>query len=105
MPNKTFTIQKQDVSVSQNPLNQKKDFVITKRIAKHGNQAIIVIPKILENKESQSQQAAGYSLSLKLENESRTKVRGIAPSLSNQLKPGTIAEIRINILDGDKHGK
>lgn len=26
-----------------------KKFVITKRIAKHGNQAIIVIPKILED--------------------------------------------------------
>jgi antitoxin component of MazEF toxin-antitoxin module len=25
-------------------------FVITKRIAKHGNQAVIVIPKILEDK-------------------------------------------------------
>jgi hypothetical protein len=37
-----------------------------------------------ENKESQSQQAAGYSLSLKLENESRTKVAGITPSLSNK---------------------
>jgi hypothetical protein len=26
-----------------------KQFTVTKRIAKHGNQAIIVIPKILEN--------------------------------------------------------
>jgi len=42
-----------------------KTFTITKRIAKHGNQAIIVIPKILEE----------------------------------QLKPGTIAEININILN------
>lgn len=28
----------------------KDSIVITKRIAKHGNQAIIVIPKILEDK-------------------------------------------------------
>lgn len=27
---------------------EKKQFVITKKIAKHGNQAIIVIPRILE---------------------------------------------------------
>lgn len=27
-----------------------KQFVITKKIAKHGSQAIIVIPRILENK-------------------------------------------------------
>ena len=27
----------------------KKQFTITKKIAKHGNQAIIVIPKILED--------------------------------------------------------
>lgn len=26
-----------------------KQFVITKRIAKHGDQAIIVVPRILEN--------------------------------------------------------
>lgn len=28
--------------------NKNKEFTITKRIAKHGNQAIIVIPKLLE---------------------------------------------------------
>ena len=27
---------------------KEKQFVLTKKIAKHGNQAIIVIPKILE---------------------------------------------------------
>ncbi len=27
----------------------QKQFVITKKIAKHGNQSIIVIPRILEN--------------------------------------------------------
>jgi len=29
---------------------ESKQFTITKKIAKHGNRAIIVIPKILENK-------------------------------------------------------
>ena len=42
-----------------------KQFTLTKRIAKHGNQAIIVIPKLIEN----------------------------------SLKPGTIVEIKIEILD------
>ena len=28
---------------------QNKQFIITKKIAKHGNQNIIVIPKILQN--------------------------------------------------------
>jgi hypothetical protein len=42
-----------------------KKFVITKRIAKHGSQAIIVIPRILEE----------------------------------HLKPGTIAEVTISILE------
>jgi len=41
-----------------------KQFTITKKIAKHGKQAIIVIPKVLEQ----------------------------------ILKPGTLAEIKINIL-------
>ena len=42
-----------------------KQFTITKKIAKHGNQAIIVIPRVLEQ----------------------------------HLKPGTIAEISINIIE------
>ena len=43
---------------------EQRKFILTKRIAKHGNQAIIVIPRILEG----------------------------------ELKPGTIAEITINIV-------
>ncbi|MDD5193244.1 MAG: hypothetical protein PHF67_01520 [Candidatus Nanoarchaeia archaeon] len=52
---------------------QNNQFVITKRIAKHGKQAIIVIPKILEDK----------------------------------LKPGTVAEVTINVIDngGDENGE
>lgn len=46
----------------------EKKFTITKKIAKHGKQAIIVIPKVLEE----------------------------------HLKPGTIAEISINILEEEK---
>ena len=42
-----------------------KQFTLTKRIAKHGKQAIIVIPKLIEE----------------------------------HLKPGTIVEIRIEILE------
>ena len=45
MTNK-FTIQKSETSVSQN--SNKKNFVITKKIAKHGSQAIIVVPRVLE---------------------------------------------------------
>jgi hypothetical protein len=45
-----------------------KRFIITKKIAKHGSQAIIVIPRILEER----------------------------------LKPGTLAEITIDIIDEDK---
>jgi antitoxin component of MazEF toxin-antitoxin module len=44
---------------------QTKTFTITKKIAKHGNQAVLIIPTILQN----------------------------------QLKPGTLAEIRIEILE------
>lgn len=42
-----------------------KKFTITKKIAKHGTQSIIVIPRVLES----------------------------------HLKPGTIAEVTINILE------
>jgi hypothetical protein len=43
-----------------------KQFTITKRVAKHGKQALIVIPKLLQE----------------------------------ELKPGTIVEIKINVLRG-----
>ena len=45
--------------------NPDNSITITKKIAKHGSQAIIVIPRVLEYK----------------------------------LKPGTLAEIRINIIE------
>jgi hypothetical protein len=51
--------------MTDNKINSKTSFVITKRIAKHGSQAIIVIPRILESR----------------------------------LKPGTIAQLTIDILD------
>lgn len=51
-----------------NQITTGKKFTITKKIAKHGSQAIIVIPRILEN----------------------------------QLKPGTIAEIQISVLEEAK---
>lgn len=44
---------------------KNKIYTITKKIAKHGNQAIIVVPRVLES----------------------------------QLKPGTIAEVTIEILE------
>lgn len=50
-------------------LNSKKKFIITKKIAKHGSQAIIVIPRFLES----------------------------------ILKPGTIVEIKLNILEEKKN--
>lgn len=53
---------------SSTNMSDRKEFTITKKIAKHGNQSIIVIPRILE---------------------------GI-------LKPGTIAEIKINVLEEGK---
>ena len=47
MAKRTYTIQKQFVSVSQN--SKPKNFVITKKIAKHGKQAIIIIPRVLKD--------------------------------------------------------
>ena len=46
----------------------KTQFAITKKIAKHGSQSIIVIPRILES----------------------------------QLKPGTIVELNINVINQDE---
>jgi len=45
-----------------------RQYTITKKIAKHGKQAVILIPKVLEE----------------------------------QLKPGTVAEIKINVLEDEK---
>ncbi len=46
--NERFTIQKSETPVSQNSQNIRKNFVILKKIAKHGRQSIIVIPRMLE---------------------------------------------------------
>jgi hypothetical protein len=47
-----------------------KEYIITKKVAKHGSQAIIVIPRILEN----------------------------------QLKPGTITKVTLEILEEAEGG-
>jgi len=52
----------------KNKEQTKKEFSIIKKIAKHGSQAIIIVPRILEDK----------------------------------LKPGTIVELKINILEEGK---
>lgn len=49
-------------------MTANKQFIITKKIAKHGSQSVIVIPRILEA----------------------------------QLKPGTIAQLTINVLEEEK---
>ena len=43
-----FIIQESRIPVSQNSKNIKKNFTIIKKVAKHGNQNIIVIPRMLE---------------------------------------------------------
>jgi hypothetical protein len=48
-------------------INENKKFIITKKIAKHGSQAIIVVPRILES----------------------------------QLKPGTIVQLNIEVLNSE----
>lgn len=48
-----------------NMQTQNKSFTITKKIAKHGNQAVIIVPTMLQE----------------------------------HLKPGTLAEIRIEIIE------
>ena len=50
---------------------KRKQFVITKKIAKHGSQSIIVIPRILEE----------------------------------HLKPGTLTQISIEVLDNFEGGE
>ncbi|MGV8152246.1 MAG: hypothetical protein ACP5OG_04125 [Candidatus Nanoarchaeia archaeon] len=52
----------------ENTQKNSRKFIITKKIAKHGSQSIIVIPRILEN----------------------------------QLKPGTVAQLTIEILGEEK---
>ncbi len=47
--NKQFNIQKSKISVSQNSQNEKKSFSIRKKIAKHGVNSIIVIPKLIQD--------------------------------------------------------
>ena len=52
----------------QKPKESPRKFTITKKVAKHGSQSIIIIPRILES----------------------------------QLKPGTLVQLGIDILEGVK---
>ena len=45
---KNFIIPNLENSVPQSSKERRKNFIITKRIAKHGRQSVIVITKILE---------------------------------------------------------
>lgn len=54
--------------MTQKNQNKRNGFTITKKVAKHGSQAIIVIPRILEDK----------------------------------LKPGTIVELKIDVLEDEE---
>lgn len=45
---KQFNIRKSKISVSQNSQIEHKSFSIRKKIAKHGCNSIIVIPKLLQ---------------------------------------------------------
>jgi hypothetical protein len=56
---------RKDFGSSAYRIKMTKQFTLTKRIAKHGNQAIIVIPRLIEE----------------------------------HLKPGTIVEVKIEILE------
>jgi hypothetical protein len=66
MTTRQFTIQSSflDENSQSRKLHETKKFTITKRIAKHGNQSIIVIPRLIEE----------------------------------HLKPGTIVELKIEII-------
>lgn len=50
--------------------NVQKRFIITKKVAKHGSQSIIVIPRVLEG----------------------------------HLKPGTVMQLTIDVVEEAKHG-
>ena len=56
------------ICINLSKMSNKNKFTITKKVAKHGSQAIIIIPRILEGK----------------------------------LKPGTLVELNINILEGEE---
>lgn len=60
-------LSKQNDKNNKNKMENKQS-TITKKIARHGNQAIIVVPKILEDK----------------------------------LKPGTLTQVTINVLEENK---
>lgn len=46
-PQESYSMQKPETPVSQNS-KKRRNFVITKKIAKHGQNSIIVIPKFLQ---------------------------------------------------------
>jgi RecG-like helicase len=89
-----------------------EQFVITKKIAKHGSQAVIIIPRILENElkpktiakitidvlKTENAEIRQYIITKKIAKHGSQSIIIVPRILENELKPSTIVKLTIDIL-------
>ena len=90
----------------------ENQFVITKKIAKHGSQSVIVIPRVLENDlkpstiakitidvlKAENAEQKQFIITKKIAKHSPQAVIIVPRILENELRPSTIVKLTIDIL-------
>ncbi len=94
----------------------ESQFVITKKVAKHGSQSVIVIPRILEDElkprtvakitidvlKTENSEERQFVITKKIAKHSPQCVIIVPRILENELKPSTIVKLTIDILKTDE---
>ncbi len=89
-----------------------EQFVITKKVAKHGSQSVIVIPRILENElrprtmakftfdvlKAENSEPIQFVITKKIAKHGSQSIIIVPRILENELKPSTIVKLTIDIL-------
>lgn len=90
----------------------ENQFVITKKVAKHGSQSVIVIPRILENElrprtvvkitidvlKMENSEYKQFVITKKIAKHGSQAIIIVPRILENELKPSTIVKLTIDIL-------
>lgn len=87
-------------------------YTITKKVAKHGSQSVIIIPKILENElkpstiaqitidvlKTENSEERQFVITKKIAKHGSQSIIIVPRILENELKPSTIVKLTIDIL-------
>ena len=90
----------------------ENQFIITKKVAKHGSQSVIVIPRILENElkprtiakitidvlKTETSEDRQFTITKKIAKHGSQAIIIVPRILENELRPSTLVKLTIDIL-------